>query len=69
MLLRGIAVPLGVERGKRRDQLPPRLPRKNDLVDEAVRGSDVRVGELLAILGTRAARAAATSVAASSSRL
>ena len=46
-----------------------RLARTDDLVDEAALGGDVRIGELLAVLGDSAARTAATSAAASSSRL
>ena len=57
-------------RGERGDQLRARLARMDHFVDEAARGGDVGVGELLAELGDALRRAAACgSAALSISRL
>src|SRR5204863_9332865 len=51
VLLRRVLVALGLERGEAVDQLRARLMGTDDLVDEAALRGDVRVCELLAVLG------------------
>src|SRR3989441_4187620 len=51
MLLRRIPVSLGGKGGERVDQPRPGVTRIDDVVHVAARGREVRVGELLAILG------------------
>ena len=49
VLLGGISIALGFERRQRRDQLPARLARHDDLIDEAALGGNERIGKLLPI--------------------
>src|SRR5688500_4301202 len=51
VLLRRVLIALRLQCAKRGDQLRARLARPDDLVDESPRRGDVRVGELLAVLG------------------
>src|SRR5205823_7351252 len=51
MLLRRIPISLGGKGGERVDQSRPGVTRIDDVVHVAARGRDIRVGELLAILG------------------